>query len=356
MSEIIWKLNLESPNIRPTNTRLTIVHKTINGHLALPIGNSLPVLRRTRHLNRKAYNTISHLSQLSWPSPCTGPASILVIQYFRSCVMSSVSWYFFMSPCRCMLSLHLFLGRPLFLLPETSSRSDFAQMWLGSRLKQWPNHFSLLFSRKVSTGFTWASFLMSSFLMWSNLVFPLAHLNILISAEFSLLSSFFFTAQHSDRTSSLVWWLFWRLCLSILRASSYRITPDTSFHFIHPILIMLLASACEPPSLVNSDPRYVKDVTVVSSASTSFTVVSVSFVGLGKYSVFVLLIFSPWLSNTTLKASRSSSTSSRVIAHSTRSSANIIAQGGSFLMFYVRTSIIIIIIIIIIIMAEMAAV
>ena len=127
--------------------------------------------------------------------PCTGPASILVIQYFQYCAMSSLSWYFFMFPF--MLSLHLFLGRPLFLLPETSSRSDFAQMWLGSRLKQWPDHFSLLFSRKVSTGFTWASF-MSSFLMWSNLVFPLAHLNILISAEFSLLSSFFFTAQHSE--------------------------------------------------------------------------------------------------------------------------------------------------------------
>ena len=58
--------------------------------------------------------------------------------------------------------------------------------------------YSLLFSRKISTGFTWASFLMSSFLMWSNLVFPFAHLNILISAGFSLLSSFFFTAHHSE--------------------------------------------------------------------------------------------------------------------------------------------------------------
>ena len=97
-----------------------------------------------------------------------------------------------------MLSLHLFFGGPLLLLPETSSLIDFTQMWLGSRLKQWPNHFSLLFSRKVSTGFMCASFLMSSFLMWSNLVFPLAHLNILISAELSLFSSFFFTAQHSE--------------------------------------------------------------------------------------------------------------------------------------------------------------
>ena len=144
----------------------------------------------------KNWINISHLSHLSWPSPCAGPASIWVIQYFRSCAMSSVSRYFFMSPC--MLSLHLFFGRPRLLLPETSSLSDFAQMWLGSRLKQWPNHFSLLFSRNVSTGFTWASFLISSCLMWSNLVFPLARLNILISAEFSLLSSFFFMAQHSE--------------------------------------------------------------------------------------------------------------------------------------------------------------
>ena len=39
-------------------TRLTIFHKAINGHLALPIGHLQPVLRRTRHLNSKAYNTI----------------------------------------------------------------------------------------------------------------------------------------------------------------------------------------------------------------------------------------------------------------------------------------------------------
>ena len=67
---------------------------------------------------------------------------MLVIQYFRYCAMSSVSWYFFMS--RCMLSLHLFFVRPLLLLPETSRLSDFAQMWLRFRLKQRPNHVSLL--------------------------------------------------------------------------------------------------------------------------------------------------------------------------------------------------------------------
>ena len=58
VSEMIRKLNLEPLNIRRTNKRLTIFHKAINGHLALPIGHLQPVLRRTRHLNSKAYNTI----------------------------------------------------------------------------------------------------------------------------------------------------------------------------------------------------------------------------------------------------------------------------------------------------------
>ena len=98
-----------------------------------------------------------------------------VFSILSQCAMYSVSWHFFMSPF--MLYLHLFFGRPLLLL-ETSNLSDFAQMWLGSRLKQWPNHFSILFSRKVSTGFTCASFLMSSFLIWSSQVFPLQVLPI----------------------------------------------------------------------------------------------------------------------------------------------------------------------------------
>ena len=57
-----------------------------------------------------------------------------------------------------------FRPKPLFLLPEISSLSDFAQMWLRSCFEQWANHLlprSVLFSRKVSTGFTCASFLMS---------------------------------------------------------------------------------------------------------------------------------------------------------------------------------------------------
>ena len=37
---------------------LTLFNKAINGNLALPIGHIQPVLRRTRHLNSKTYNTI----------------------------------------------------------------------------------------------------------------------------------------------------------------------------------------------------------------------------------------------------------------------------------------------------------
>ena len=146
------------------------------------------------------------------------------------------------------LSLHLFFGRPRLLLPKTSRLSDFTQMRLGSRLRQWPNHFSLVFQGSVnSTGFTDAPFLVSSFLMWSNLVFPLAHLNILISAEFCLFSSFFFTALHSEPyvIAGLM------IVLKTLSFNSTgiflsHITPDTSFHFIHPILILLLTSALKP--------------------------------------------------------------------------------------------------------------
>ena len=167
---------------------------------------------------------------------------------------SSVSWHFFMSPF--MLSLRLFFGRSLLLLPETSRLSDFAQIGLGSRLKQWPNHLSILFSRNVTTCFTCASFLMSLFLMWSNPVFPLAHIIILISAVFSLFSSFLYTVQHSEPyvIAGLM------IVLKTLSFNSTGIflshtTPDTSFHFIHPILILLLTPACEPPSLVNSAPN-----------------------------------------------------------------------------------------------------
>ena len=87
-----------------------------------------------------------YLSHISLPYPWEELVIIFIIQYFRSSAISSVSLYFPGSPF--MLFLHLCFGRPLLRLPETSSISDFAQMWLGSRLKQWLNHFSLQFPWK----------------------------------------------------------------------------------------------------------------------------------------------------------------------------------------------------------------
>ena len=93
-------------------------------------------------------------------------------------------------------------------------------------------------------------------------VIHFAHLNILISAEFSVLSSFILNARHSELhviTGLMV----------VLQTLSFNsnglflshINPDTSFHFICPILIILLASASEPLSIVNREPRYSNDVT-----------------------------------------------------------------------------------------------
>ena len=58
VTEMIRKLNVEPLNIRRTNKRLKLFHKAINGHIALSIGHLQPVLRRSRHPNSKAYNTI----------------------------------------------------------------------------------------------------------------------------------------------------------------------------------------------------------------------------------------------------------------------------------------------------------
>ena len=64
---------------------------------------------------------------------------------------------------------------------------------------------------------------------WSSLL-PISTSSFLLNLVCSHLSSL--RPNILNRTSSLVWWLFWRLCLSILRASFYRtssrILPSTS--------------------------------------------------------------------------------------------------------------------------------
>ena len=42
-------------------------------------------------------SSVFFVSHLSWPSPCAGPAIILVIQYCRYCAISSIIWHFYTS-------------------------------------------------------------------------------------------------------------------------------------------------------------------------------------------------------------------------------------------------------------------
>ena len=62
-----------------------------------------------------------------------GPAIIFVIQYFLSCVISSINWYLFISPLT--LSFHLFLVQPLLPVADKSSFIEFAQTRVLSRLQ-----------------------------------------------------------------------------------------------------------------------------------------------------------------------------------------------------------------------------
>ena len=100
---------------------------------------------------------------------------------------------------------------------------------------------------------------------------PLAHLSILISAEFSLFPYFLFKAQHLEPyVIAGLMIVLKTLSFNVTGIFQSHITPDTSFHFIHSILILLLTSAWEPASFGDSSSMYLKDVTLGSSASTLF--------------------------------------------------------------------------------------
>ena len=143
--------------------------------------------------------------------------------------------------CRHVSSQLVFLHVYLYVVPPSLSRSVsvpsprslYIVLAISHRcgwvLVSSSGQTTLVFFFNFSTGFTLASFLMSSFLMGSNLVFPLANLNILISAEFSLLSSFFFTAQHSNGVASQMF------SITFVPPASYFFCPAISILFI-PII------------------------------------------------------------------------------------------------------------------------
>ena len=99
------------------------------------------------------------------------------------------------------------------------------------------------------------------------LVFTIVHINILVSGVFSFLSSFFFTAQHSEP------YVIAGLMI-ILKTLSFNEEPCNIRHqwqhLTHQVITTRLVThlpiahypgyllQLHPPSLVNSDPRYVR--------------------------------------------------------------------------------------------------
>ena len=192
-------------------------------------------------------------------------------------------------------------------------------MWLCSRLKQWPVHFSLLFSWKVSTGFMCVSFLMSSFLMCSNLVVLLAHstssfllkLTLLSESHLSFYGPIFITVCHcwsGDCFEDVVFQFHGHLPIAHHPGYFLPLHPHDSDHIVDISLWTCLAHEQGPEVFLGCYCRQFS----INNFNGGFCFIW----GLGKYSVFVLLIFSPFLSHTIIHVSRSSSTSARVIAHS----------------------------------------
>ena len=105
--------------------------------------------------------------------------------------MSSVSWYFFSSPLCCP---YMYFSVDLCLISQKPLVAAILHRcgWVLASSSGKPLQ-SFVFQENVNRFyFMYTSFLVSSCLMWSNLVSPLAHLNSLISAEFSLQSSLVF--------------------------------------------------------------------------------------------------------------------------------------------------------------------
>ena len=144
-----------------------------------------------------------------------------------------------------MFYLHLFFGRPLLLLPETSSLSDFAQIYVvvfSPRAVAKPLKYV---SRKVSTGFTCASFLMSSFLMWSNLL-PIWTSSFRLNLVFLFYGPTFTTVYQL-----LFWWLFWRLCISPSIQSHLVVRSLRPTILLQPILSGMASSTVISIALVS---------------------------------------------------------------------------------------------------------
>ena len=110
------------------------------------------------------------------------PTFVFMCYALRFCAMQFVTLYSFMASL--MLSSHLFVDLPLLLFPCTCMFNIFLVVSSPSFLNTWPYHRRRFFLRNVVIGSKLDSLRMSSFLMWSFSVLPLANLSILISVVF----------------------------------------------------------------------------------------------------------------------------------------------------------------------------
>ena len=106
-----------------------------------------------------------------------------------------------------------------------------------------------------------------------------------------------------------------------------QITPDNPLHEFHADRTLLLTSSPHPPVASIVEPNYL-NVLVHGIGTPAKQTSSLDPAGL-KYSVFFVLIRSPFPSSTSLQLSSCRSTSNLDSSHITRSLAKSIAHGGS---------------------------
>ena len=113
---------------------------------------------------------------------------------------------------------------------------------------------------------------------------------------------------------------------------------DIFLQLFHPHCVLLFTSVLMSPSLCRVLPRYFNSVTCGSWSDYILKLPNgVTFRHF--YSVFALKTFIPLFSKASPHCSSSNSSTSFSLAHTTTSSANIICQCASFLMFSVSESI-----------------
>ena len=153
--------------------------------------------------------------------------------------MSAVSSYLIIASR--LLSIHLRLGRPLFLFPVRPCPSFCRDRLSSSLLLICPYQFKRFCLKNVDIWHTLASSCIIWCLTWSFLILPLIRRSILISATCNLFSSFFLTAHHSAPyvIVGLITVLF-TLSFNVMGTFLSHSTPVSCSHFIQASLTRLL--------------------------------------------------------------------------------------------------------------------